>query len=223
MPMSPRRHGRPAPARHRDPVSDLTAPGTFERVYATLKRWLRTREFGAGDRLEPAHLSDRLNASVTPVRDALHRLTGERLVEAPRHEGFRVPLASELMLRHLYAWHRDLLLFALARRGRRLDRSIDTAAPTGAEPLARQQALFEAIAAQSGNSEHLETVRALLERLEPYQHLEESLLDALEEETAAIGRAVESGDRGALRRLLVTYHRRRARIVPDLVALASRK
>jgi tetratricopeptide (TPR) repeat protein len=87
----------------------MVRPGTFERVYAAIKEQLRRGLHRPGDRLEPALLSEQHNASVTPVRDALHRLTGERLVEAPRHEGFRVPVITEGTLRHLYAWHRDLL------------------------------------------------------------------------------------------------------------------
>src|SRR5574338_228961 len=93
----------------------MTPPGTFDRVYAAIKQRLRDGVYRPGTRLEPATLSDELNASVTPVRDALHRLTGERLVEAPRHEGFRVPLVTESMLRQLYSWHLDILLVALAR------------------------------------------------------------------------------------------------------------
>jgi DNA-binding GntR family transcriptional regulator len=94
----------------------MTRPGTFERVYAAIKRQLREGVFRPGDRLEPAVLSEQLNASVTPVRDALHRLTGERLVDAPRHEGFRTPMLTETTLRHLYAWHRDLVLLAMLNR-----------------------------------------------------------------------------------------------------------
>src|SRR4051812_18797565 len=88
----------------------MTPPGTFDRVYAAIRERLREGLYRPGDRLEPALLSDELNASVTPVRDALHRLTGERLLEAPRHEGFRVPMMTETLLRYLYAWHLDLLL-----------------------------------------------------------------------------------------------------------------
>ena len=91
----------------------MTPPGTFERVYAAIKQRLRQGAYRPGERLEPALLSDELNARVTPVRDALHRLTGERLVDAPRHEGFRAPMLTETTLRHLYLWHRDLLLLAV--------------------------------------------------------------------------------------------------------------
>lgn len=201
----------------------MTGPNTFERVYQAIKRWLVTGNLRPGDRLEPVHLSERVNSSVTPVRDALHRLVGERLVEAPRNEGFRVPLASEIMLRHLYAWHRDLLLLALS--GRALEHVPDSDATTdqGQPRLEREQHLFVALADATGNLEHAHALRALLERLEPYQRIEEELLDALEVETLAIAHAIRSGGRREVRRLLVAYHRRRNRIVPELIALASRR
>src|SRR5947209_12126966 len=94
----------------------MTPPGTFERVYKAIRQRLREGSYRPGDRPEPAALSDELNESVTPVRDALHRLTGERLVEAPRHEGFRVPMLTETTLRQLYGWHLDLLLIAVMKR-----------------------------------------------------------------------------------------------------------
>lgn len=197
----------------------MTRPGTFERVYAVLKKQLREGRFKPGDRLEPALLSDQLNASVTPVRDALHRLTGERMVEAPRHEGFRVPMLTETTLRHLYAWHRDLLLLAIAnKRGRQV--------PPGAAPEFDQvadrhvellRALFLAIAQATGNPEHLFALEAVSDRLEPLQRLETFLLDAVEEETTEIAAAIEDSDSRRLRGALVRYHRRRARIVPELL------
>src|SRR5574338_1116410 len=94
----------------------MTPPGTFDRVYAAIKIRLRGGVYRPGTRLEPAILSDELNASVTPIRDALHRLTGERLVEAPPHEGFRAPMMTETLLRYLYSWHLDLLLLVLMKQ-----------------------------------------------------------------------------------------------------------
>jgi DNA-binding GntR family transcriptional regulator len=200
---------------------NMSPPGTFERVYAAIKDQLRKGAFRPGERLEPAAFCDDLNASVTPIRDALHRLTGERLVETPRHEGFRVPLLTETMLRHLYGWHLDLLLLATARRHWTpvsIEGADDATALAKASQLDRQNALFLKLAEAGGNPEHLLALRALIERMEPYQRLEDDLLDAVQSETEAIAAAVSAGDRRALRKGLVAYHRRRARLVPDLIA-----
>src|SRR3954447_9824459 len=146
------------------PCDVMVRPGTFERVYAAIKEQLRRGFYRPGDRLEPALLSDQHNASVTPVRDALHRLTGERLVEAPRHEGFRVPVLTEGTLRHLYAWHRDLLFLAILNRRPAL--GLDTAI-AAQEAYERQNAVFLALVRMTGNPEHALTFETLAERLEP--------------------------------------------------------
>lgn len=194
----------------------MSPPGTFERVYAAIRQRLRDGFYKPGDRLEPAVLAVELNASVTPVRDALHRLTGEKLVEAPRHEGFRAPMMTETTLRHLYAWHRDLLMLALVNRRASLGKD-EAERVDGANQRERQNGLFLMLARLAGNPEHLLALEAVTERLEAVQRLESDLLDAAEEETAAIASAMRSGDRKALRRALVQYHRRRERIVPELL------
>lgn len=197
----------------------MTAPGTFERVYAALKQRLLEGAYKPGDRLEPAALSEQLNASVTPVRDALHRLTGERLVEAPRHIGFRVPMMTEAMLRHLFAWHRDLVLLAVANRRpseAQLTGQLDPEQEASGHP-AVQNSLFLALARAAGNPEHFCALEALMERIEPVQRLETLLFDAVEEETANIRHALQANDRRQLRKALIRYHRRRQRIVPELL------
>jgi DNA-binding GntR family transcriptional regulator len=195
----------------------MTPPGTFERVYGAIRDRLRGGTYKPGSRLEPAILSEELNASVTPVRDALHRLTGERLIEAPRHEGFRVPLVTETSLRHLYAWHRDLLTLALLNRARAPSTPTESEQLDDSDQIERQNGLFFTIASLTGNPEHLIALEALTHRLEPVQRIEGALLDAVEEETDAIEGALRAGDRRQLRRALVHYHRRRTRIVPELL------
>jgi DNA-binding GntR family transcriptional regulator len=194
----------------------MSAPGTFERVYAALGERLRQGVYRPGERLEPAALSDELNASVTPVRDALHRPTGERLVEAPRHEGFRVPMMTESTLRHLYAWHRDLLLLALLTRRREMPEA-GVERSDAANERERQNALFFSLARLTGNPEHLAALQELTGRIAAVQKLEPALLDCLEQETAAIAAAMAGKDRRQLRRTLLAYHRRRWRIVPELI------
>lgn len=192
----------------------MSQAGTFDRVYAAIKQRLREGRLRPGEKLEPSLLSEELNASATPVRDALHRLTGERLVEAPRHEGFRAPLLTESMLRHLYAWHLDILLLALGRR-----RAEFTDGGTGLDrPQGEQLNLvFASLASASGNPEHGAALKNLTERLGPYRCFEERILDALDRETEEILRAIAARDQRALRKGLVQYHRRRQRIVPELL------
>ena len=194
----------------------MTGPGTFERVYAALKLRLSQGMYKPGERLEPSALSDDLNASVTPVRDALHRLTGERLVEAPRHEGFRVPMLTESTLRQLYAWHRDLLLLALLNhRGPAPGAQI---ADMPASEQERQRSLFIALVESAVNSEHVAALKALSERLQPVRRLEQEFLDATDAETTEIVHALRLNDRKRLRQSLIRYHRRRQKIVPELLA-----
>lgn len=197
----------------------MTTPGTFDRVYAAIKQRLREGVYRPGTRLEPAALSDELNASVTPVRDALHRLTGERLVEAPRHEGFRAPMMTETMLRHLYAWHLDLLMLAVIKH-RAAAGAEDIIGGTSSEtPIhQRQNAIFAAIATWVGNPEHVAALEGLSQRLEPAQRLEAIFLDDTEAETNEILRSLRVSDRKALRINLLRYHRRRVRIIPELLA-----
>jgi DNA-binding GntR family transcriptional regulator len=197
----------------------MSRPGTFDRVYAALKSKLREGGFRPGDRLEPAALSDHLNASVTPVRDALHRLTGEGLVEAPRHEGFRVPMLTEVTLRHLYGWHRDLVMLALARRGShrlKFRETLDTAL-AGTGNCSGIGSIIAAAIRSSGNPEHAAALEAVSERLEPLRQMESLLLDAVENEIDEILSALRDRDERRLRTSLLRYHRRRERIVPDLL------
>ena len=198
----------------------MTPPGTFERVYLAIRQRLREGLYRPGARLEPAALADELNASVTPVRDALHRLTGERMVEAPKQEGFRAPMMTETLLRHLYGWHFDLVMLA-AMKHRALDHAGQTpieVARANGSARERQNALFLALARDAGNPEHVWALRSLTERLEPAQRLESAFLDQTEDETDDILIALRADDRKALRRSLVHYHRRRERIVPELLA-----
>lgn len=197
----------------------MSPPGTFERVYAAIRQRLREGLYRPGERLEPTLLSDALDASATPVRDALHRLTGERMVEAPRHEGFRVPMMTETLLRYLYAWHLDLLLLAVVKHQAtaRFEDASTIIGRSDAQGHEHRSALFLALARAAGNPEHAAAFEALTHRLEPVQRLEQFFLDETEAETDDIVQALRAHDRKALRSSLIRYHRRRLRIVPELL------
>lgn len=182
----------------------------FDRVYAGMKEILREGAIPPGERLDPATLAERLVASITPVRDALHRLVGERMVEAGS-EGFAVPKASEPDLRDLYAWNAQFLRIALQSS---LSSTFRYRTDEGPAPVAvRAERLFTAIAMRSSNREHALGLCALNDRLHAVRLLEPAVVSADEAEI----RAMEQADIRGLRALLGTYHRRRIAAVPQLI------
>lgn len=192
---------------------------TAERVHLALKARIMAHEFRPGDRLDPAVLAAPLAASVTPVRDALHLLTGEGLVETRTSGGFHVPALDEPALRDRYDWAAALL--GLAIRGwPRAAR----AAPDGAngDIAERTATLFLAIARCSANSEHARAVERLNARLHAVRLVEPQVLGASENELAELAAAAGEGARERLRRGVTAYHSRRRRAAAAIVRAVYR-
>jgi DNA-binding GntR family transcriptional regulator len=199
------------------------SPGpTFERVYHALKDQLGGGRYAAGQQLEPASLSYELNASITPVRDALHRLVGEGLVEAPRGDGFRTPLVTEVGLRHLYRWNAALLRLAAQARGVGQapiqDGESERRPKTAEAMIEATEHLFLAIAARSGNPEHAAAVLRLNGRLRPVRQIELAMLPDCEAEVDEMAARLAEDAMSGLRRSLAAFHRRRERQVGEIVA-----
>lgn len=202
------------------------SPGpTFDRVYLALKEQLTSGRLAPGDHLEPALIGEELNASITPVRDALHRLVGERIVEAPRNDGFRVPAPTEAELRDLYGWNRELLLLAL-RRGHSTSRDSYPRAlqegDSGFAAILLAPDFFRGVAAISGSAEHEAAIDSLNDRLGAIRTVEMRLFHDSGAELSALQDAYARDDILALRRGITAYHRRRQRCVPELL-VASRR
>lgn len=190
----------------------MNAAPVFDRVYGGLKQMLREGRRSPGARLDPAALADELAASITPVRDALYRLTGERMVDAAG-EGFQVPLLTEPDLRDLYAWNLQLLLAA----PRLLDMPVPKIEAAQAITVAeRVESLFAGMARLSGNCEQLAAVTALNDRLHAVRIGEEIWFGDCDKELASLAQAEKR------RGLLGRYHRRRIAAVPDLLRLRYR-
>ena len=200
----------------------MNSGATAERVYDALKRQIMIRTFRPGQRLDPAALAESLSSSVTPVRDALHVLAGERLVTARTGEGFHVPTLDEPALDDLYAWTAEALLIAIrawpesgtAIAPEVLARTIDMAE--------RAAALFAHIARHSANAEHQSTISSLNSRLHAVRTVEPTVIDQVEAEIDEIEAALTAKDARALRPLIVAYHRRRRRQAAAIVRAAYR-
>lgn len=196
------------------------SPGvTFERVYNELKRMLAEGELAPGTPIEPALIGKRIASSITPVRDALHRLTGERLVEAPNHNGFRVPLPTEAGLRDLYQWTDQVLRLAARRRQQRAGnlQGITPSSTQGATSV-----LFLEIARCTGSAEHVRVLESLNDRLAPFRRVETRVLDDIATEYRMLLHHHEANDSVSLARAIGLYHRRRMRVTGAILGAIAR-
>ena len=66
-----------------------------ERAYEYLKEKLLSGGFKPGERLTEEYLASELGVSRTPVREALHRLEQEGLIQPLETRGFRVASDSQ--------------------------------------------------------------------------------------------------------------------------------
>jgi DNA-binding FadR family transcriptional regulator len=177
----------------------------FEPTYEAIKRRLMTGP--CGTRIEAARLADDLGVSVTPVRDSLYRLNGERMVDFTPGEGFHVHRLTETEFRDLLELHLILLLAALATapKGPAVSVPADQPYPD------RVADLFLAIAERSSNSEIVASIAAIGDRLQPSRHFDAIILVDAEAEYRRIEAAVADAEPQAqIRNLLLDYHERRA-------------
>ncbi|HEX5586963.1 MAG TPA: GntR family transcriptional regulator [Acidimicrobiia bacterium] len=86
-----------------------------ERVFTELKARLLAGEFALGRRLGEERLATALSVSRTPVREALHRLHSEGLVQRDAEGGFRPAVPDVVGMRTLYEVRIGLEIQALRR------------------------------------------------------------------------------------------------------------
>ena len=192
----------------------MNSGATSERVYDALKRRILDRAYRPGDRLDAAVIGEALNSSVTPVRDALHVLSGERLIDARTSEGFHLPPLDAPALEDLYQWNAQVLDIAI-----RCWRPPPYPAlpPPLAEPADQTAALFAALAGRSTNAEHHQGIASLNDRLHAIRITEGEVLAGGDEERAGLLDAAEHGDGRGLRSALGRYHRQRHRHAAAIV------
>jgi DNA-binding GntR family transcriptional regulator len=191
---------------------------TAERVYDEVKRRILTGAYRPGERIEVAALTQQVDSSATPVRDALHLLVGERLIETRSGDGFHLPQIDAPALNDLYEWSAQVLLQALRSwetgHGPEAQNISDLTDADAGEVAGR---LFARIGARTGNAEHQREIRSINDRLYAARIAESTVLSDWREEVTALQVEVERGNVTALRRLIVAYHRRRERVVMETI------
>jgi DNA-binding GntR family transcriptional regulator len=77
-------------------------PSVRERTYEHLKSVILSGRFRPGERLAEEHLAEELEVSRTPVREALHKLEQDGLIEPLESRGFCIPRDSEKEIEDLF-------------------------------------------------------------------------------------------------------------------------
>lgn len=199
----------------------MNAGSTMERVYLDLKARIVAGAYPPGTRLDPFHLAKPLAASATPVREALHRLSGERIIDSWHQEGFRQPIFAEADLRDLYQWASALIALALRSPAHHPFPPEGLMTGTGDEGYpGRIARLFRGVALVSDNREIRTAIANLVERTQVIRAAEASA-----DPTADAALALMEGDFQAqrwaeLRSKNKNFHRRRiawsGRVVAEL-------
>lgn len=197
---------------------------TQDRIYSAMKADYLSCRFPAGERIDLQAVADRHRASTTPVREAVHRLMGERLLETHPDGGFRVVTADAMHLSHFYSWNAQQLLIALhllrnATLARALEpfRRIDIPS----EPIRRidrVDAIFQEIANATGNFELMAQVAMANERLRYPRLAELSLFSNAPRELTNLTRNGNLTDISNVRRRIAAYHDRRILHATELAA-----
>jgi hypothetical protein len=187
----------------------------IEPTYLGIKRRLRTGAWPMGMRLEGAKLADELGVSVTPVRDCLNRLVGERLVEFRPGEGYRVARLSERLFRDLLLFNCDLLGRVAQSQAAAL--IIDTC--EGAPYPERIASLFGQVATCSGSAVVIEAVEGLTDRLYAARCFDQDLVAQCAIEMKVFVELFK-GDAVPAERIdwLNAYHRRRCEMASEYVS-----
>jgi DNA-binding GntR family transcriptional regulator len=97
------------------PTAAGTDPLRGTGAYARLRDEILHGALMPGDRLRAGDLQDRWGLGLTPIREALTRLTAEGLVTAEDHRGARVADISEADLKDLMATRRAIERLCLAQ------------------------------------------------------------------------------------------------------------
>jgi DNA-binding transcriptional MocR family regulator len=196
----------------------VNSGATSERVYDALKRRIMTNAFRPGDRLDPSVLAETLASSVTPVRDALHLLTGEGLVETRTSDGFHLPQVDAPALQDLYAWNAGVLGLALgsARRKVAAGDGAGLPGPAGDDIADLTARVFSTIALRSDNFELRRAIGSANDRLHAVRRSETAVLEAVDDEIDALHEVVRRGTAVDLRKAIVGYHRRRHRFAAEI-------
>lgn len=186
-------------------------------TYEEIKRRLLAGVWPSGFKLEAMQLAKDLGVSMSPVRDSLNRLMGERMVEAVAGQGFCVVRLDEPSLRDLLDFNLELV---------RLAATSIAFTPTSAQGMdhaSRTAAMFLSVAQGNGNKELSLAVGNLNDRLHAVRRLDSIILTDVTSELDDLESALFSKARHSqISDMLISYHVRRKAKADQYLRLLAR-
>lgn len=186
-----------------DPAANIDP---FTRVYAGVRGELARAELPSGGQIRVDETARRFKVSPTPVREALARLSGERLVRGCRRQGYFVPKPSVSDLIELYTLSEMHLVTAIRLQSRQSPPRVVRRAEQG-EPFATDMGIgqiFLAILAKAEVVLLLDSGALILERLSLARRAEDAALG--QNACSEIYPLLESRRFSALARAIRSYH-----------------
>jgi DNA-binding GntR family transcriptional regulator len=182
----------------------------YQRALNELRERLRTGALAPGGRVNAKDLAEELGLSPTPVREAMARLSGERLLEERRGDGFFARTLTAADIEDLYRLSQAILLQALEEARRvRTDVAAALDAQVATDPVRAVERLFLAWVADAHSPVFLENYRLLIFQLGPVRRMEHHLLGDLTEEARNLVALAGSEEPEARRQAIESFHARR--------------
>lgn len=186
----------------------------FTQALLSLRDRIVGGDYGAGHPVVIVEEARRLKVSVTPVREALSRLSGEGFVERAASGGY-------FALRLDAAILRDRFRFQLVCLRAALDHLASTVALPSTPRPTRVQATFDQIIDRSGSPTLAEAYRRVAALLGVISRGEGALIPDIEDEAEDIHRRYSDPERRGLVEALDQYHARRIALAADLLIAAG--
>ena len=203
-------------------IGSRTRP--FRRALLELRERLLDGRLPPGTRILAAEFASELKLSQTPVREALSRLSGERLLEDRRGEGVYVRRLSRSDIADLYRLNLAYLLIGL-EPGRPLRGPVVVPRPdeTEVDPVVTAEQIFLGWMLQAASPALLAAFNTAQLQIGAVRRLEAQVIPELAQEARALAIASAAADAAPDRsdwlQHLRLFHMRRLRLVGQLSSL----
>lgn len=195
---------------NKDASEPRSQEGLVETLYSNIRAMAVDFRLRPGERVNEVVLSRALNASRTPLREALNRLVAEGFLTFESGKGFFCRTYSVTEIQDLYQLRQAIERFAvqlavehasdgaLDELGRFLDRTAGEEGRSPEELLAWDEHFHETIAGLAGNAELLRTLRNINARIRFFRWVDmESRRGRTQGEHRAILSAIAARDAAA--------------------------